>query len=53
MEMDSKTIATLLVTVTLALIGFLVKYINDLAIARRKDKLERVNLQLKNLYGPL
>jgi hypothetical protein len=51
--MDGKTIVTLLVTVALAFVGYLVKYVNDLAIARRKDKLERVNLQLKNLYGPL
>ena len=51
--MDRKTIITLLVTVVLALIGFLVKYVNDLAIVRRKDRLERINLQLKNLYGPL
>ncbi len=51
--MDGKTVATLIVTVSLALVGYLVKYINDIAIARRKDTLERVNLQLKNLYGPL
>jgi hypothetical protein len=51
--MDGKTIATLIVTIVIAFIGFIVKYINDVAVARRKDKLERVNLQLKNLYGPL
>jgi hypothetical protein len=51
--MDWKTTATLVVTVILAVVGFLVKYVNDLAIARRKDRLERINLQLKNLYGPL
>lgn len=51
--MDSKTIATLVVTVTLAFIGYIVKYLHDVAVARRKDRLERVNLQLRNLYGPL
>lgn len=51
--MDSKTIVPLLVTAILAFVGFAVKYLNDVAIARRKDKLERVNLQLKHLYGPL
>lgn len=51
--MDGKAIATLIVTIALAFVGYLVKYINDLAIARRKDKLERINSQLKNLYGPL
>jgi hypothetical protein len=50
--MDDKTIA-LLVTAFLAIAGFIVKYLNDLAIARRKDRLERINQQLRNLYGPL
>ena len=34
-------------------IGFLAKGVYDLWMARRKDKLERVNQQLKLLYGPL
>jgi len=51
--MDSKTVATLVVTVVLAFIGYLIKYLNDVAVARRKDRLERINLQLRNLYGPL
>jgi hypothetical protein len=51
--MDWKTTITLLVTVALALVGYLIKYLNDLVIVRRKDRLERINLQLKNLYGPL
>jgi len=51
--MEDKTMATLIVTIVIAIIGFVVKYVNDVAVARRKDKLERVNLQLKNLYGPL
>ena len=40
-------------TILLALIGLVVKYFNDLAMARRKDRLDRVNLQLRLLYGPL
>jgi len=44
-------------TVTFAILsgvfGFLAKGGYDLWLARRKDKLERVNLQLKLLYGPL
>src|ERR1043166_3187328 len=51
--MDSKTAATLIVTVILALVGYIVKYANDIAGARRKDRLERLNLQLRGLYGPL
>lgn len=51
--MDDKTIITLVVTVFIALSGFVGKYLNDVAIAKRKDRLERINQQLKNLYGPL
>lgn len=41
------------VTVGLAFIGYLVTYINSLSMARRKEKLERVNRQLSELYGPM
>jgi len=34
-------------------IGFLTKGVYDLWMARRKDKLERINQQLRLLYGPL
>jgi hypothetical protein len=51
--MDSKTAATLIVTVILAFVGYIVKYVNDMAVARRKDRLDRLNLQLRGLYGPL
>jgi hypothetical protein len=51
--MDSKTILTLAVTLFIALSGYAVKYLNDLQLARRKDMLERVNQQLRDLYGPL
>ncbi len=37
----------------IAFSGFIAKYINDLRIAQRKDNLERVNQQLRDLYGPL
>jgi hypothetical protein len=49
----SEFLTTSILTVSLAFIGYLVKYYNDLVIAKRKDKLERVNRQLKDLYGPL
>jgi hypothetical protein len=51
--MDDKTIVTLAVTIGLTFIGYIVKYLNDVSVARRKDKLERINQQLRNLYGPL
>lgn len=40
-------------TLLVAFSGYVVKYINDLRLAQRKDRLERVNLQLRELYGPL
>jgi hypothetical protein len=46
---DLKTAVTLLVTVILALAG----YAYSLALARRKDRLDRINRQLSDLYGPL
>lgn len=51
--MDLKTALTLSVTIILALLGYLAKYLNDKKIAERKDRLDRVNRQLKELYGPL
>src|SRR5947209_1888781 len=51
--LDWKTILTLLVTVSLALAGYIAKYLNDIKTAQRKDRLERVNRQLKEFYGPL
>jgi len=43
------TALTLIVTVFLALIG----YLYTLFLARRKDRLKRINRQLSDLYGPL
>jgi hypothetical protein len=51
--MDSTTIVTLAVTLFIALSGYFVKYYIDLQLARRKDTLERINQQLRDLYGPL
>lgn len=51
--MDDKTFYTLITTILLAIIGIGAKYWNDLRIVQRKDRLERVNDQLKMLYGPL
>ena len=44
---------TLEAAILVAVVGAALKYINDLAVARRKDRLERVSLQLRDLYGPL
>jgi hypothetical protein len=51
--MDTKTAITLFVTVLLAVTGYLATYVNNLRLAQRKERLERVNRQLEKLYGPL
>src|ERR1041384_2548469 len=37
----------------LALLGYLATYLNNLRLSQRKDKLDRVNRQLSELYGPM
>jgi hypothetical protein len=44
---------TLGVPATIAVVGLLATYWFNLRLARRKDRLEWVNEQLKDLYGPL
>jgi hypothetical protein len=47
---DTKTISFAILS---AVIGFVSKGIYDIRLARRKDRLDRLNQQLKLLYGPL
>jgi hypothetical protein len=51
--MNWSTTATLVVTVAVAFGGYFATYLWNLRIAQRKDRLERVNRQLSELYGPL
>jgi hypothetical protein len=51
--MNNETIITISVTLLIAFSGYLATYFNNLRIAQRKDRLERVNQQLRDLYGPL
>jgi hypothetical protein len=44
---------TLVVTILLALFGYLATYVYNLRLAQRKDRLDRVNRQLGELYGPM
>jgi hypothetical protein len=44
---------TLVVTIGLAFIGYLATYLNGVRLAQRQARLERVNLQLSDFYGPL
>ncbi len=51
--MVSDNLLTLSVTILVALFGYLATYTINLRTAQRKDKLERVNQQLREFYGPL
>jgi hypothetical protein len=50
---DLATAVTLAVTVLVAVGGYVTKYLHDLRISERKDRLERLNRQLSEFYGPL
>lgn len=45
--------AAILATILLAVIGLVAKYFYDLRLAKRKDRLDLVNRQLNDFYGPL
>ncbi|MFF2325577.1 MULTISPECIES: hypothetical protein [unclassified Streptomyces] len=42
-----------IITVVLALSGYLVTYLNSLRLTPRQERLTRVNRQLSKFYGPL
>ncbi len=44
---------TIAVSVLLAVLGYIATYTYNLKLAQRKDRLERVNKQLAEFYGPL
>jgi hypothetical protein len=50
--MDFQTIA-LIVTVALALLGYLITYQQQLQLSRRKERLDLINRRLDEFYGPL
>ena len=47
------TTITLFVSVLLAVSGYVATYSYNLRLAQRKDRLEHINRQLSDLYGPL
>jgi hypothetical protein len=51
--MELNVVVPLVVTVLVAATGYVATYTTNLRLARRKDRLERVNRQLSELYGPL
>jgi hypothetical protein len=53
--MDATLVAaviTAVVTVFVAFIGYLITYLNTIRLAQRTEKLQRINRQLSELYGP-
>ena len=51
--MDRGQAAAIAVPALVAVAGFIAAYLNNLRLARRNDRLSRVNKQLSELYGPL
>lgn len=51
--MDLATTLTILVSVGLGVAGYLFTYVNDRSKARRRDQLDRVSRQIRELYGPV
>ncbi len=50
--MNATEVVTL-IGVCIAVIGYFIKYRMDLRLAQRNDRLERINRQLSEFYGPL
>src|SRR5215211_9260445 len=50
--MDATAVVTL-IGVCVAAVGYVIKYRTDLKLEQRNDRLERVNRQLSEFYGPL
>lgn len=46
-------LAGLIVTISLALLGYLVTYLNNLRLAKRADQIKFITTQIDELYGPL
>jgi hypothetical protein len=44
---------TLIVTITLAFVGYVATYLNNLALTRRTERLKLITSQLNELYGPM
>lgn len=51
--MNDAFMVTTTVTVLLALVGYLATYFNSVRLAQRNQRLERVNKQLGEFYGPM
>jgi hypothetical protein len=50
---DARFIVTTVLTILLAFIGYLATYLNNLRLSQRAARLNRINMQLSELYGPM
>ena len=50
--MQLQTLA-LIITVALAFVGYFATYVNNLVLARRKERLDYINKAINDFYGPL
>ena len=46
-------VISIVVTIVLALVGYLVTYWNNVQISKRKEQLNLVNKRIEEFYGPL
>jgi hypothetical protein len=51
--MDWTTGLTIAASALLAVVGYIATYLYNLKLAQRKDRLDRINRQLSDFYGPL
>jgi len=51
--MSTDIFVTTTVTVGLAFLGYIITYFNNLRLSQRSERLERINSQLRELYGPM
>jgi hypothetical protein len=53
LQVNSATIVGAAITLAIAFLGFIATYINNLRLNQRQARLDRVNRQLSELYGPV
>lgn len=49
----SNEMLSLMITIVLALAGYLATYLNNLRLSKREERLDLINKRIKDFYGPL
>jgi hypothetical protein len=52
-EVMSIELLSVIITIGLAIVGYIITHQRELALAKRKERLELINKQLNEFYGPL